>query len=279
MSATATLRVTDRNKSTEATTPKATTRPRAKARAKRRTITKPPLPTKTPTPAVSTPPPPRPRRRRPAVAKRITDLPTSTSPPAESSATPLSPPTAPLESTADVPDMPASSLAPAVWAAKTLADRANRGSESALSSLRQLLATKPEIWENAGNICALAERALVSLIGAGDALIEESALLRARALKADLLGSTPTPLERLVIDWIAVSFLAVQQSECAAATPANGSIQQAAHRYRRAESAARRFATAIRTLAVVRRLLPGNVVSLAAKDSAGPATKVAAAPA
>lgn len=263
MSATATLRVTDRNKSTEATTPKATTRPRAKARAKRRTITKPPLPTKTPTPAVSTPPPPRPRRRRPAVAKRITDLPTSTSPPAESSATPLSPPTAPLESTADVPDMPASSLAPAVWAAKTLAERANRGSESALSGLRQLLELRPELWEHAGNVAALAERAWASLIGAGDALVEESVLRRLRQFKTDLAGDDATPLERAVIDLIGVCYLAAEQGERVAATPPDGaSLQQAAFRAHRAESAGRRFANAVRTLAVVRKLLPRTTVTV-----------------
>lgn len=146
----------------------------------------------------------------------------------------------------------------AAEALKELTRRANDGSESALDALRQLLDRTPELWRTAGDIGSIAERAWISTLSAGDKLMEESIRRRLAELKAQLAGTTATPMEALLIDLIGVTWLAAQDGEISAAT-SGGSIQQAAHRLRRAESSQRRFAGAVRTLAVLRSLLPGGL--------------------
>lgn len=274
MSATATLRMTE---STQATAPEmpAVERRRAKTPTQRRTVTK---PLKMSEPTTSTPPR-RPRRR---AVKRITKTATSASRPAKSPVTPPSLPATLPRQTSDAHDTHVPSTTPELTQAKILqiiVARADAGDQVALDDLRAILDKKPGIVQAVGDLSGRAERAWLKLI-APNKLAEESIGRRVRELKASLAGKNSSALETVLSDWIAVTWLAAHQAELSAATPPNGaSLQQALFRCRRAESAGRRFTSAVKTLTMVRALLPRNVVALAAKDSAGPATKVTAAPA
>jgi hypothetical protein len=81
-------------------------------------------------------------------------------------------------------------------------------------------------------------------------------------LKGELAGSQAGPLEKLLIDLLGVSWLATCQAEAAAAQ-VGGSLPLAAFRLRRAESAQRRFASAVKMLLLVRTLLPSGGPALA----------------
>jgi hypothetical protein len=140
-------------------------------------------------------------------------------------------------------------------ALQELIKRASDGNEVCLRGLRTFLDNHPDVWEIAGNVAALAEKHWVEVLANGNALAELSIPRKLKALKAELLGSDPTPLERLLVDVIAVTFLAAEQGEIAA-TRQEGSTQQIASRLRRAESGQRRLLSAIKALAVVRALMP-----------------------
>jgi hypothetical protein len=124
-----------------------------------------------------------------------------------------------------------------------------------LAGLRRLLDNNAQIWQRAGDVGARAERAWVDLLAAGNQLAAESIPRRLRELKAELAGPDPTSLEKLLVDLIAISWLATCDAEATAAE-VGGSLSQAALRLRRAESAQRRHLAALKALATVRSLGP-----------------------
>jgi hypothetical protein len=136
--------------------------------------------------------------------------------------------------------------------------RADAGSQECRAGLKKLLDERPEIWQAAGDVAAVAERNWVGLLAAGSTLLEESIQRRLALMKQDLAGSQAGPLEKLLIDLLGVCWLATCQAETAAAQ-VGGSIPQATYKFRKAESAQRRFANAVRTLILVRTLLPRPV--------------------
>jgi hypothetical protein len=136
-----------------------------------------------------------------------------------------------------------------------LVRRANQGNEACLQGLREILEQRADIWRQVGDVAALAERAWVELLSAGNKLLEESILRCLKELKADLAGPSPTPLERLLINYLGTTWLASQQGELAAAQM-GGSPELNRLRLRRAESAQKRFTGAVKTLSLVRALVP-----------------------
>lgn len=135
-----------------------------------------------------------------------------------------------------------------------LARRASEGSQKCLDGLRKGLEGRPDIWRAAGDVNALAELSWIMAIGEGNKMLEESARLRLAEMKAGLVGDTSSPVERLLIDMIAVTWLANCQAEIAA-TKTGGSLQHAKLRLRRAESAQRRFFGALKMLSTIRTAL------------------------
>lgn len=250
-----------------ATAPEPVTAPaRRQSRAKNK---KPPRPTPQ---AKPTPPPvsgaTTGTRSSPQRLRRMPGKPFTTATPSPATSPATEPSTrAPTPSSTDEPTP--ESL-PATFS--EIARRANEGDEACLASLRRILDTRPQVWTKLGDVGALAERAWAERVAEGNALLEESVLRSARAFKARLAGPNPSPLETAVIDLIGVTWLAVQQCERAAAGQSDSEgTQQAMIRAQRAECAGRRFNNAVRTLALVRRLLPLDVVPLGAKESAEPA--------
>ena len=143
-----------------------------------------------------------------------------------------------------------------------LVRNASAGDLASLTELRRTLDTQPEIWERAGNIALLAERAWIDAVSEGNKFLEESVHRRLDTLKAEIAGSGPTPIEKILIDLIGVTWLASFHAESAAAQP-DGSAQQAAIRSRRAESAQRRFLRAIKMLTTLRALVPRGLMPIA----------------
>lgn len=137
-----------------------------------------------------------------------------------------------------------------------LARQAEQGDQSSVTRLRQILDKGPEIWRAAGDVGAIAERAWIEQLASGNVLASESISRRLHELKSELTGTSATPLERLLIDTVGVTWLAAKHAELNAASSQGGSLQQAGFRLKRAESAQRRFLGAIKALGKIRALLP-----------------------
>lgn len=139
---------------------------------------------------------------------------------------------------------------------KALAEKANRGDPQALADLRRTLDERPEIWETCGNLGRQAELAWIALLAGEQKLTSESIKKYVQRLKADLLGPHPTTVERLLVDDVAVSYLAARHSDILAADSGSQPVAVAALRIRRCESAQRRLHRAIGNLVLLRAKAP-----------------------
>jgi hypothetical protein len=136
-------------------------------------------------------------------------------------------------------------------------DAAREGDPEALAWLRQVLDQHPEIGQEALDIRQTAERALMKTAFGDNPVDWELGLRQMATLRADLLGATPTPLERLLVERIVASWLTCWHAEVSAAqggADPQVSIKACDYRQRRLDRAHRRLLSAIRTLAIIRRL-------------------------
>jgi hypothetical protein len=140
-----------------------------------------------------------------------------------------------------------------------LVRRAGEGSQACLAALRDFLDENEAIWRRAGDVGALAERVWSEVIAGENKLVQEAICRQLRELKASLGGGNPTPIETVLIDVVGVAWLASHHGAIVAAQP-GGSVQQIGSRLRRAECGQRRLLAALKTLALVRSLLPRTVL-------------------
>jgi hypothetical protein len=139
---------------------------------------------------------------------------------------------------------------------RSLMSRAQQGDESALPRLRTILDDHPEVWGFYGDLAAHAERAWISLASGCDLALAEALSRRAAALKSELTGPSPAPLERLLAERVVATWLQVNWTDAVTARAGELSIRQAELAVKRQNAAHRRYLTALEALATVQRLLP-----------------------
>jgi hypothetical protein len=186
--------------------------------------------------------------------------------------------TRPESEEADGTDAETPEKTDAGWAAllaqlDDLNNKANAGDRRALEELRDLLDKHPEVCRHAGNLAEIAENSWLALLVEGSALGREATKRQLAALKAKLAGEHPTPIEQLLVDNITVAYLAQRHAEIREACDSGGSIQQAAYRLKRSESALRRYLTAIKTLSTLRAKVPAGLAPLKGLKLHDPAQK------
>jgi hypothetical protein len=142
-----------------------------------------------------------------------------------------------------------------------LVQRGMQGDREVLPALRSLLETQPELWREVGTLVTEVEQAWIQLMTGEDLVTREVLLRQLQALKAEMAGPTPTPLERLLIERIALCWLQVEQADLlAAAHPGAARVAWVEHRQDRTQA---RLLAAIKALAQVRKLLkPGPLVQV-----------------
>jgi hypothetical protein len=153
--------------------------------------------------------------------------------------------------------------------------RARGGDASTLPALRTLLQNPRVVDLFGGDLARLAEQSFVKA-AAGDNLAFEEALVRKLDLmRAELAGPDPTPVERLLVERVVACWLQVQDADIRHAQANNLSINWGEYYQRRMDRAHRRYLSAIKALALVRKLaVPVLQVNIARKqvNVAGPAT-------
>jgi hypothetical protein len=132
---------------------------------------------------------------------------------------------------------------------------AEQGDLKVLPQLRHLLDHSPELWDQYGNLALHAECALVKLAAGPNVLLAESLVRKLTALKAEVAGPTPSPLERLLAERIAACWLQVAYFDAVLAQAKGVDLAKADHLRRQQESANRRYLAAVRQLATVRKFL------------------------
>jgi hypothetical protein len=136
-----------------------------------------------------------------------------------------------------------------------LVGRAERGDLAVLPALREALAANPNLWQTYGDLALQAEGALVRVAAGSNLLLAESLLFKLRALKAELGSESATPLERLLIARVALSWLQANYHDILVAQAAGAGEARLRALQRLQDAAHRRHLAAIKQLALVRRLL------------------------
>jgi hypothetical protein len=147
---------------------------------------------------------------------------------------------------------------------EALSDKAEAGDGEARKELRRLVrSSSPEVIGRAADIGRRAARTLVRTAAGGEALTEEALYAKLDAMRVEIAGENPTPLEvllteRVVLLWMLTALLEALLSaqyrrnvgDAPERLPPSYLLQQS----RILEAATRRYLAAIRELARVRKL-------------------------
>jgi len=85
-------------------------------------------------------------------------------------------------------------------------------------------------------------------------VFREALRAKMKALRVELAGSNPTPIERLLVERVVACWLQLAHADCMAAQARPASIAEGNYIQRRQDRAHRRYLSAIKMLAVVRKL-------------------------
>jgi hypothetical protein len=135
--------------------------------------------------------------------------------------------------------------------------QAEAGDATVLPRLRHLLDGRPDLWQVAGDLARNAELSWLLLITGTDLRARECLDRKVQALKAELAGPDPSPLERLLVERITACWLMVHYADGYYAQLKDQPVllalaNDAERRQGRYQS---RYLAAIRTLATVRKLM------------------------
>jgi hypothetical protein len=163
----------------------------------------------------------------------------------------------------DVPNSPDSADPPAVidrfsW----LVEQARKGNSEVLPELRELLDNRPTLWQHYGDLGRLAELAWIQAIVGEDLFLQENVGRRLAQIREDLGIAQASPLEKLLIQRIALNWMRVHHADIAAAQAmtSSNSTKMVQFWQKRLSEAERRYQVSIGALATVRRLLPSSAI-------------------
>jgi hypothetical protein len=136
-------------------------------------------------------------------------------------------------------------------------EKAQAGDKPARRRLRELIALDPGpmIEIAGGNLATQVQHARVEKLTKSNPIFGVSVPAKLDALRAELEGPDPPPVERLLVERVLLCWLDLHQLEMVAAQgSADLTIGQADHRERVRDRTNRRYLQALKTLASVRKL-------------------------
>jgi hypothetical protein len=136
-----------------------------------------------------------------------------------------------------------------------LLERAEKGDRAVLPELCAALDADKRLWKTYGDLAQHAEAALGMLVAGNNLLLAESLKRTLSAMKTELGGQVPSPLERLLIERVTATWLQVNYFDglVAQAKETKNAHWRVLERHR--DSAGRRHLAAIKALATIRKLL------------------------
>ena len=146
---------------------------------------------------------------------------------------------------------------------RTLSERVEHGDKSARKELRKALReSAPKVVSRASDIGRRGQGALIKTVAANDPLTEEALVARLDLMRAEVAGPNPSPLEVLLAERICSLWLLIEALEMLVSVQLLADLPREQrspmsflqHVFKWQESANRRFLSAIRELARVRKL-------------------------
>jgi hypothetical protein len=154
-----------------------------------------------------------------------------------------------------------------------LVRRAEKGDETALPALRQALTIPAVVDMLGGDLARQAQLTLIAKFSGKNLLWKESLTRKLDLLRTELTGATPTPLERLLVERVVTCWLQLHHLEILYANKENMILELGTYYQRSIDRAQKRYLSAIKALALVRKLaVPVLQVNIAKKqvNVAGP---------
>ena len=151
---------------------------------------------------------------------------------------------------------------------KELTEKAEKGEEGAMSALRELLDEHPDLAWRLGNFARLAETVMVGALCDESPVSEEGMRSQFAAMREEVAGEDPSPLERLLAERVVATWVQVQLLEGMWGTTLRKSAtNQREHYQRQLDRAHRLHLSSIKTLAQIRKLAPPAVqINIAEKQ-------------
>jgi hypothetical protein len=152
-----------------------------------------------------------------------------------------------------------------------LFERGTQGDQGVLPALREALDANPEFWEQYSDLSLQAEASLGVKVAGSNLLLGESLKRKLQALKAEL-GASRSPVEGLLVSRVLLSWMQANHFDALAAQSLVGARLRELQRLQ--DAAHRRHLSALKTLALVRKLLtpapsPVQVASRLGRPAAG----------
>jgi hypothetical protein len=145
--------------------------------------------------------------------------------------------------------------------------RAEGGDQAALPAVRELLAKTGVAATLGGDLARRAQDTLLAAFAGANLLAREATARRMEELRAELAGATPTPVERLLAERAVACWLHLYHLENSYAGKASMTLDLGAYYQRCIDRAHKRYLSALKALADVRKLaLPALQVNIARKQ-------------
>jgi len=152
---------------------------------------------------------------------------------------------------------------------KTLTKRVEEGEEGAMPALRELLDESPDLAWRLADFARAAENVLIGeLTKGGEHPITEEALRRQlAAMREEVAGEDPSPLEKLLAERVIATWMQVQVFDSLCASELGKPYtREADYHQRYLDRAHRRHLSAIKALAQIRKLGPAVQINIAEKQ-------------
>jgi hypothetical protein len=137
----------------------------------------------------------------------------------------------------------------------TLLEKAQQGDRSVVDALKVALDQHPAIWHRCGDLAAQALSAWVNLTAGENQLVKESLQRKVEAMHLEIGGAAPSPLEKLLVERIVISWVQVGQADAAVAQARSSNLEVHRVLVQRQGCAQRRLLEGVRQLANLRKLL------------------------
>jgi hypothetical protein len=145
----------------------------------------------------------------------------------------------------------------------TLLGPSQEGDAQALSRLTEILDELPELAKRVVDPAEQAMLSMVRIYAGDDPLLQEVLPRTLEAMKAELAGEYPSPLERLLVERVVATWFLLQYFEALYAQHRDElTMAQDYHHQNCLDRAQKRHLSAIRTLAQMRRLLKPTVAQV-----------------
>jgi hypothetical protein len=146
-----------------------------------------------------------------------------------------------------------------------LVKKAKKGDKKAMPEIRQILKESPQLAWRIMNFARFAEWHFINEMFKDENLASKEVMKRQlAAMREEIAGANPSPLERLLAERIVLTWLQIQLFEGLYATNLleGTSIAQDNYYHKRLDQTYRRHLSAIRTLAQIRKLGPAVQINI-----------------